>query len=69
MAQSTSNRDMVESTQTGIIGLPDKLRPSDQLRIFAGYHSDKLPQDAVNELCELADDWDEEVASVAGRAE
>jgi hypothetical protein len=47
----------------GIPGLPDRLSQSDQLRIFSAYYADRLPAEAAAELCELADEWDEQIAS------
>jgi hypothetical protein len=40
---------------------PQRLRSSDQLRIISGYHSDKLPVGIGQELCDLADEWDDQV--------
>lgn len=47
----------------GIPGLPDRLSQSDQLRIFSAYYADRLPAEAAAELCEFADEWDEQIAS------
>lgn len=53
----------------GIPGLPDRLSQSDQLRIFSAYYADRLPAEAAAELCELADEWDQEIAAALAQRE
>jgi hypothetical protein len=57
-----STTALSSSAAAGSAGEDDKrLRSSDQLRILAGYHGDKLPKGVGEELCDLADEWDDQV--------
>ncbi|MGX9980653.1 hypothetical protein [Methylobacterium fujisawaense] len=63
MTENAITREGAQSGAYGIPSLPDRLSPSDQLRIFSAYYADRLPREASAELCDLADEWDEQVAT------